>query len=751
MAKGKALPIAFFRKSDGVLAASGRSESGMGLMGTLGRGAGRLWPACIGRTIGILLFLGICLPFFPARSLFADAGLRKEALLDLRDADWERIQFLDGQWAFYWKKLVPPLDLRSLPGSDDIPEKPDALVKVPDDWNAVAIDGAPIGGKGYATYYLKVLVADQHPPLSLKFLDESSSYAVYVNGKLYGENGQVGRSEDQYHPSYKTRIFELQESGTELEIVIHVANFDHRKGGLWESIRIGSQERIRQYREGRILFESFIAGTLVIMGFYHLGLFYLRRKDRSTLWFGLFCLIIVLRLVLLGERLLHDLMPEGWWSVLLRLEYLSVYGGLSSFLAFVHGLYPGETSRRFLQGVAGISGVFAIFALFFPTEWYTHSVDYFQFVLLTSILYICVVFFLAIYRGREGAVFVTLASLVLSATVVNDLAYNQQVIQTAQLVGVGLFVFIFIQAFILSIRFSRAFSTIESMKDNLQQYNQAYSRFVPEEFLRYLHKDSILDIQLGDQVQETMSVLFLDIRDFTQRSEKMTPEQTFAFINDYLGRVGPLIRDHRGFIDKYLGDGLMALFPGQPEDAVQAAMAIQDAVREFNRELQVQGFAPIRIGIGIHTGLLMLGTVGESERMDGTVISDAVNLAARTEGLTRIYGVTMIVSQDTLFHLKDPTAYNYRFLGKVRVKGKDQPVSIFEFFDCDEKETRTIKVVTREDFERGVMQLHGRDFHQARASFEAVKRAAPDDRAADYYLSRLNKLEVRKGLALEEL
>ncbi|MCB1139327.1 MAG: adenylate/guanylate cyclase domain-containing protein [Leptospiraceae bacterium] len=695
-----------------------------------------------------LLLAAICLTFLPA-VLHADQGLRKEALLDLREADWERIQSLDGQWAFYWNRLVPPLDLRSIPGSQEIPEKPDALVSVPDDWNGVEIAGQSIGGQGFATYYIKVLLSDQHPPLSLKFLDESSSYVVYVNGKLYGENGHVARCEDRYRPSYETKIFELQEPGTELDIVIHVANFDHRKGGLWESIRIGSQERIRQYREGRILFESFIAGTLVIMGFYHLGLFYLRRKDRSTLWFGLFCLIIVLRLVLLGERLLHDLSPEGWWSPLLRLEYLSVYGGLTTFLAFVHGLYPGETSRRFLLGVAIVSGFFAVFALFFPTDWYTHSVDYFQFVLLASILYVCVVFFLAIYRRREGAVFVTVASLVLSATVVNDLAYNQQVIQTAQLVGVGLFVFIFIQAFILSIRFSRAFSTIESMKDNLQQYNQAYSRFVPEEFLRYLHKDSILDIQLGDQVQETMSVLFLDIRDFTQRSEKMSPEQTFAFINDYLGRVGPLIRDHRGFIDKYLGDGLMALFPGQPEDAVQAGMAIQGAVQTFNLELQEMGLPPIRIGIGIHTGLLMLGTVGESERMDGTVISDAVNLAARTEGLTRIYGVTMIVSQDTLFHLKDPTAYNYRFLGKVRVKGKDQPVSIFEFFDCDEKETRTIKVVTREDFERGVMQLHSREFQQARASFEAVKRAAPDDRAADYYLSRLKNLEVRKDLALE--
>tara|TARA_B100001939_G_scaffold239196_1_gene206738 strand:+ start:259331 stop:261367 length:2037 start_codon:yes stop_codon:yes gene_type:complete len=678
----------------------------------------------------------------------------------LRSSNLEEIHFLDGHWAFYWNRLVNPLSLRSPEDLDEasraaLPETPDLFAEVPDDWNSLDRSGsdstaAEKGGTGIATYYLRVLLPEEHPPLSLKFLDESSAYALYVNGKLYGENGRVAEKEQNYVPSYKTRLYELQEKGPVLDIVIHVANFGHRKGGLWERIRIGPQSAIRQYREGRIVFESFIAGTLVIMGFYHLGLFYLRRKDLSTLWFGLFCLIIVLRLVLIGERLLHDIMPGGWWETLLRLEYLSVYGGLTTFIAFVHSLYPGETHKRFLQLLLIISGAFALFALFSPTLWFTHSIDYFQFVLLTAIAYVVGVFALAIYRKREGAIFVSVASLVLCATVVNDLAYNQQVIRTAQLVAVGLFVFIFIQAFILSIRFSRAFSTIESMKDSLQQYNQAYSRFVPEEFLKYLHKESILDIRLGDQVQESMSVLFLDIRDFTQRSERMSPAETFGFINEYLGRVGPLIRDHNGFIDKYLGDGLMALFPGKPQDAVEAGLAIQTAVQVFNQELSAQGLATIRIGIGIHTGLLMLGTVGEAERMDGTVISDAVNLAARTEGLTRIYGVSMIVSQDTLFQLEDPTRYNYRFLGKVRVKGKDQPVSIFEFFDLDEKEVRTIKVVTREDFERGVMQLHERQFADARSSFEAVKRAAPDDRAADYYLSRLEKILVRKSAKIAD-
>ncbi|MCB1303884.1 MAG: adenylate/guanylate cyclase domain-containing protein [Leptospiraceae bacterium] len=683
-----------------------------------------------------------------------------QGILDLSQEDLTKIHNLDGKWAFYWEKLIrldepsmmgspdgsPPANRKSPSSEQSFPPssmpQPDTYIPVPGNWNGLKL-GETLTGKGFATYGLRVLLPENHPPLSLKFLDESSAYRLFVNGKEYGSNGQVGSDPAQYRPSFRTRIFELQETGPVLDITLQVTNFDHRKGGLWESIRIGSQSAIRQYREGRILFESFIAGSLLIMGFYHLGLFFLRRNDRSTLWFGLFCLIIVMRLTLIGERLLHSMFPESAWSILLRFEYLSVYLALPSFCYFVQSLYPRESWNLFLRGLLVVSGAFAIFTLVSPTDWFTYTVDYFQYVLVSSILYICIVFSVAIYKRREGAVFATIATLVLSATTINDLLYNQQVIQTVQLVPFGLFVFIFSQSFILSIRFSRAFATIETMSEGLRQYNTAYSRFVPEEFLKYLHKESILDIELGDQVQQTMSVLFVDIRDFTTRSEGMTPAATFAFINEYLGRIGPLIRNHSGFIDKYLGDGLMALFPGQPEDAVNAGLAILAAVREFNADLQERGENPIRIGVGIHTGNLMLGTVGESRRMDGTVISDAVNLAARTEGLTRIYGVSMIVSQDTLFHISDPTEYAYRFLGKVRVKGKDQPVSIFEFFGQDEKEEKTVKVVTREDFERGVVQLHHRNFDEARTSFEAVKRAAPDDRAVLYYLSRLDRIKSR--------
>ncbi|MEG3844496.1 ATP-binding protein, partial [Microcoleus sp. herbarium14] len=169
----------------------------------------------------------------------------------------------------------------------------------------------------------------------------------------------------------------------------------------------------------------------------------------------------------------------------------------------------------------------------------------------------------------------------------------------------------------------------------LAKLNAAYGRFVPHDFLSLLEKPSIIEVKLGDNQERDMTVLFADIRSFTALSEQMTPPENFAFINTYLGRVSPAIRKNHGFIDKYIGDAVMALFPTFPEDGVRAAIDMQQEVNFFNEQREKNGLFPIKIGVGLHAGNLMLGTIGERERMESTVIADAVNLASRLEGLTK--------------------------------------------------------------------------------------------------------------------
>ncbi|MDP8935767.1 MAG: response regulator [Cyanobacteriota bacterium] len=267
---------------------------------------------------------------------------------------------------------------------------------------------------------------------------------------------------------------------------------------------------------------------------------------------------------------------------------------------------------------------------------------------------------------------------------------------------------------------------------------EATSRFVPKEFLAFLGCDSIVDIKLGEAVELEMSVLFSDIRDFTTLSEQMTPTENFKFINSYLSRMEPLIVENQGFIDKYIGDAIMALFSEGADDAVKAGIAMLHTLVEYNRERASVGYVPVEIGVGINTGSLILGIVGGKNRMDGTVISDAVNLASRIESLTKNYGVSLLITQQTFDGLTNPADYAIRVIDKVQVKGKSEWVTVYEVFDADVPEVKAGKLATLQLFTEALSLYNMNNFREAAGLFADCLRQNPGDKVARIYLGRCN-------------
>ncbi len=268
------------------------------------------------------------------------------------------------------------------------------------------------------------------------------------------------------------------------------------------------------------------------------------------------------------------------------------------------------------------------------------------------------------------------------------------------------------------------------------ELTNAYGRFVPREFLDFLGYDSIVNVKLGDNIQLEMSILFTDIRDFTTLSENMTPEDNFKFINAFLSRMEPAIKQNNGFIDKYIGDAIMALFSGEADNAVRAAISMLKLLSEYNTTRGRPGREKIKIGIGINTGLMMLGTVGGEGRMESTVISDAVNLASRLEALTKNYGVSLLISDHTFSRLEDITLYNIRLLDQVKVKGKSELVSVFEVFDADPSPLREGKIATKTIFEQGLLFYNFKDMNKAAKLFETCIEINPLDKVPRIYLQR---------------
>ena len=217
-------------------------------------------------------------------------------------------------------------------------------------------------------------------------------------------------------------------------------------------------------------------------------------------------------------------------------------------------------------------------------------------------------------------------------------------------------------------------------RKTLEQTNEVFKCFVPEPFLRRIAVNGLNSIRVGYNELTELTILFSDIRGFTGIAEIMPPADLLTMLNSYFTALSKPIHQHQGFIDKFIGDAIMAIFEGPQHalNAVNAAIAMQEALAEWNRQAQ----RPLDSGIGLHSGEAVMGTVGTVSRMDSTVLGDSVNLAARLEGLTKDHGHPIIISENTLQLAQASGAHTWRaeYLGNTLVKGRHEPVSYWKIF-----------------------------------------------------------------------
>ncbi|MDX2246784.1 MAG: ATP-binding protein [Bacteroidia bacterium] len=280
---------------------------------------------------------------------------------------------------------------------------------------------------------------------------------------------------------------------------------------------------------------------------------------------------------------------------------------------------------------------------------------------------------------------------------------------------------------------------------NLNNIYHVASRFIPSEFLYSLGYDSIMDVHLGDQIAREMSVLFLDIRDYTTLSEQMTPEETFRFVNAYTQRMGPVIQRNEGFVNQYYGDGIMALFPYGSDTALRAMLEMQALLDEYNQTRIQKGRVPIRVGMGLHTGMLIMGIIGDQNRTEATTIADSVNTCSRIEGLTKFFHTKILFSEASLAGLKNPSEYEYRFLGKIQVKGKNEPVGVYECYNSDPEDIRRKKNLTQSVFQEGLDAYLNENFVTSLEKFQWVLSQNSSDVPARIYLEKI-QFYLEKGV-----
>ncbi len=284
-------------------------------------------------------------------------------------------------------------------------------------------------------------------------------------------------------------------------------------------------------------------------------------------------------------------------------------------------------------------------------------------------------------------------------------------------------------------RFNMMASSIRQYIQEVTKLSNSYFRFVPQQFLKVLGKTNMTQINLGEQSNRRMTMLVCKMREFSEFSNTLTTEENFKFINSFLKVFGPIIREYGGFTSRYLGPGIQSMFPNDPGEALKAAIKLRTTLESYNEGRQQAGFEPIEIGIAIHTADVMIGIIGEEQRMEGSVVSTDVDLTLELEKLSAKLGVNVLLTEDALRSMrKQPQGQgHYRKLGAFQLDEEQRKIELYDLYEGDPVHIRRLKQETKPQFERAVELFQSGRFYDAREGFVAVVKKNRYDLAAKLY------------------
>ncbi|MGH7494812.1 MAG: adenylate/guanylate cyclase domain-containing protein [bacterium] len=279
---------------------------------------------------------------------------------------------------------------------------------------------------------------------------------------------------------------------------------------------------------------------------------------------------------------------------------------------------------------------------------------------------------------------------------------------------------------------------VSAIEKEVRRTRDVFRLFVPDAVLDRIAKQGLESIKLGGAEEGIATILFTDIRSFTSIAEKLSPNETLAFLNEFMQRMEPVIHRNGGFINQFVGDEIMAIFylTGHENAAIETAIAVRQALDEHNRERTELGEPAIDIGVGVNTGKVIWGTIGSEVRMESAIIGDTVNLASRLQNLTKHYGVGVLVSESAFREISNPERYCHREVDVVQVRGKTKPVVIYEFFDSDPEPVKALKIACLSPYYRGLHYFHAEDWPQAMSLFNECLAIFPEDPISHIHFER---------------
>lgn len=404
----------------------------------------------------------------------AEKPVAKDGVLDLRNWDFKKkgIAKLNGQWEFYYDKLLIPEDFQN----ENKPIKT-GLLNIPGSFSSYIYNGQLLDNQGYATYRLKVLTNNVEDLYAIKTEYIQTSHKLWANGRVVAESGKVGKSKTEMVSKVAPAVGAFYDKTGEIEIVLQTCNYYYGVPQI-DTILLGTEAQISEYRAKHMGFDLFLFGSTLVAGIYNFALFLRRKKDKATLYFSIVCFLVGLRTILVGERLIYSVFPNMNYIFDIKLLLWTFFLYVPMLVLFINSFYPNLLNKSVVKGSSIIGIVYFFVILILPTIYYNGLILPFEIISNFLLLYIL---YKLIYRyiteGQKWEM-VIVAIFLLFITRLNDILYEYSIIQTGSYAPVGMLIFIFAQSYVLADRFSTTFSNIEEMTEKLKSIDKLKDDFL---------------------------------------------------------------------------------------------------------------------------------------------------------------------------------------------------------------------------------------------------------------------------------
>lgn len=423
----------------------------------------------------------------------------EHGVLDLRDYDLSSrgTVSLTGEWEFYWRALLTPAEVAS--GKEHMT----GYMRVPISWNGYVVGSERLSGDGYATYALRILTNGDGALLALRVPAASTAHRLWVNGLELASSGTVAENAEGSVPHGMPVVVSFYDDGPEVSLVIQVSNFAHRRGGMWQAPVIGREHAVQLESSRLMVLDVTCMVSLMTIGVYHISLYVQRKKELSTLYYALACILFGIRALFLGDVVLMKMWPSLSWDLALRVLYLTAAGILPLGLSFCREVYPDETSLWVVRGsqVCGLAS--ALVTITLPTRLSSILAANYQKASILFCAYIAYALGSAIIHKRPGAVWTAVGALSFVFSAVHDVLYYGEVVKASVLSSLGIIVGCAAQAYALSARHSGALTSIEKLSGELADANRQLTELNTE--LERRIEDKTTDLQESNRRLEMIN------------------------------------------------------------------------------------------------------------------------------------------------------------------------------------------------------------------------------------------------------